>query len=168
MQTGLHILKLSPCINRKLCLFPVPSLLTPQLDLSPVSWLLGGKNCTSPKNFPPSLQVQCRSQEGLVLLLGSPEACAGKVRLLYVSWFRKVGNESYHYPHIHTGAYSDGESSEEQSPSGGDVGQREVTFVHCLGGLQRRKCKTCQKYFLRDLKRKSDPFFKRIIITEAV
>lgn len=63
------------------------------------------------------------------------------MRLLYVSWFRKVGNESYHHPHIHTGAYSDGEGSEEQSPSRGDVGQWEVTFVDGLGGLKRRKCK---------------------------
>lgn len=61
------------------------------------------------------------------------------MQLLYVSWFRKVGNESYHYPHINTRAYSDGEGGEEQSTSGGDVGQREVTFVHGLGGLERRK-----------------------------
>lgn len=61
------------------------------------------------------------------------------MRLLYVSWFRKVGNESYHYSNIHTSAYSDGEGSKEQSPSGGNVGQWEVTFVHCLGGLQKKK-----------------------------
>lgn len=92
------------------------------------------------------------------------------MRLLYVSWFRKVGDESYHHPHVHTGAYSDGEGSQEQSPSGGDVGQREVTFVHCLGGLKRRKCKGRRKSdtVWRHLKRKSDPFFKTTVITEAV
>lgn len=92
------------------------------------------------------------------------------MRLLYVSWFRKVGDESYHHPHVHTGAYSDGEGGEEQSPSGSDVGQREVTFVHCLGGLKRRKCKRRRKSdtVWRHLKRKSDPFFKRTVITETV
>ena len=77
---------------------------------------------------------------GVVLHLGSPGAvCGGRVRPLYVSWFRKVGDESYHYPDVHAGAYSDGEGGEEQSPSGRDVGQREVTFVHRLGGLEEKE-----------------------------
>ncbi len=72
----------------------------------------------------------------------TPRRCVeGSVPPLYVSWFGKVGNESYHHPHVHTGAYSDGEGCEEQSPSGGDVGQREVTLVYCLGGLEGRKYK---------------------------
>jgi len=94
-----------------------------------------------------------------------PRRCVvGRVPLLYVSWFRKVGNESNHHPHIHTGAYSDGEGSEEQSASGGDVGHWEVTFVHCLGGLEkgekskrRRKSDTVWRYS----REKGDPFFKK-------
>lgn len=58
---------------------------------------------------------------------------------LYVSRFRKVGDEGYHYSDVDAGAYGDGEGGEEESASGGDVGQREVTFVHRLGGLERRK-----------------------------
>lgn len=60
------------------------------------------------------------------------------MQLLYVSWFREIGNESYHHPNIHTSAYSDGEGGEEQSPSGCDVSQWEVTFIHCLGGLEKK------------------------------
>lgn len=58
---------------------------------------------------------------------------------LYVSRFRKVGDEGYHYSDVDAGAYGDGEGGEEESASGGDVGQRKVTFVHRLGGLERRK-----------------------------
>lgn len=87
-----------------------------------------------------------------VLLPGSPEVRGGKVQPLYVSRFRKVGDEGYHYSDVDAGAYGDGEGGEEESASGGDVGQREVTFVHRLGGLERRKKKPtknkgCQKYF---------------------
>lgn len=71
----------------------------------------GGENCTSWKNFPQSLQAQWHSPEDGVLFLGSLEVFGKKVWLLYVPWFRKVGNERYHYPYIHTGAYSDGEGS---------------------------------------------------------
>lgn len=93
------------------------------------------------------------------------------MRLLYVSWFRKVGNESYHHPHVHAGAYSDGEGGEEQSTSGGNVGQWEVTFVHRLGGLGKEEMQReeeSQIQFGGDLKRKGDLFFKRAVITEAV
>ena len=62
-------------------------------------------------------------------------------------WFGEVGDERDHHPHVHAGAYGDGERSQEQSPSGGDVGQREVTFVHRLGGLKWRKIQGCQIYF---------------------
>lgn len=86
-----------------------------------------------------------------VLLPGSPEVRGGKVQPLYVSRFRKVGDEGYHYADVDAGAYGDGEGGEEESASGGDVGQREVTFVYRLGGLERRKkpkkTKDCQKYF---------------------
>lgn len=99
-------------------------------------WSGGKKLYTPGKNF--FFEV-CRSsdvpQTGLFLFLGSREAFGKeKVRPLYVSWFREVGDESYHHPYIDAGAYSDGEGGEEQSPPGGDVGQREVTFVHRLGG----------------------------------
>lgn len=84
--------------------------------------------------------------------------------MLYVSRFRKVGDESYHHPHVHAGAYSDGEGGEEQGPPGGDVGQWEVTFVDCLGGLERRKRKRRRRKsntVWRDLERKSDLFFSK-------
>lgn len=77
--------------------------------------------------------------KGVVLLSGCLEWCERRELLLYVSWFREVGNESNHHTYIHTSAYSDGESSKEQSPPGGDAGQWEVTFIHCLGSLQKKK-----------------------------
>lgn len=176
--------------KQKLCLSPIPFLLTLQLDLSPVLWLIladrgpAGRESwkerkVEGKTVHPRKKLSSKSarampfsqEEDVLLLLGSREVCGGKVRLLYVSWFRQVGDESYHHPHIHAGAYSDREGSEEQSPSGGNVGQWEVTFVHCLGGLERRKCKRRRRKsdtVWRDLKRKSDLFFKRTIITEAV
>ena len=117
--------------EKKLCLSPIPPPLTLQLDLSPVTvanlteglwgekagtkrrWR-GKKKLYIPKK---TLLKVCRSsavsQRRVVLFLGSPEVCEGKVRLLYVSWFRKVGNESYHHPDIHTSAYSDGEGCKE-------------------------------------------------------
>lgn len=62
-----------------------------------------------------------------------------------MSRFREVGNESNHHAYIHAGAYSDAEGSQEQSPPGGDVGQWEVTFVHCLGGLENNRKKKQSK-----------------------
>lgn len=112
-----------------------------------------------------------------VLLPGSPEVRGGKVQPLYVSRFRKVGDEGYHYSDVDAGAYGDGEGGEEESASGGDVGQREVTFVHRLGGLERRKkAKKNQRlsevFFLKKGKeaqeKKGDPFFKRSIIIGGV
>lgn len=85
-----------------------------------------------------SASFNSASQRGFVLLPGSQEIEKRRVLLLYVSWFREVGNESYHHAYINTGAYSDGEGSKEQSPPGGDVGQREISFVHRLGGLEKR------------------------------
>ena len=96
-----------------------------------------------------------------------------------MSWFRKVGDQSYHYPDIHACAYSDGESGEEQSPSGRDVGQREVTFVHCLGGLQEKEMQKGKKKVRNTLKgpreregererERLTHFSKRGVITEAV
>lgn len=70
--------------------------------------------------------------------LWSPEG-RFTVWLLNVSWFREVGNESHHHSDVHPGAYSDGEGGEEQRPPGGDVGQREVSFVHRLGGLEKKE-----------------------------
>ena len=99
-------------------------------------WEGTGKNCT-PSPPPKKLSTQCAVS--LDWLFAPQRHLEGRQRPLYVSWFRKVCNESYHYPHVHTGAYSDGEGGEEQSPTGGDVGQWEVTFVHRLGGLERRK-----------------------------
>lgn len=58
------------------------------------------------------------------------------MQLLYVSRFGEVGDEGHHHPHVDAGADGDGEGGEEEGASGGDVGQREVTFVHRLGGLQ--------------------------------
>lgn len=108
------------------------------------------------KNFRRSFQVRCRSQGegegGVILHLGSPGVCGARVQPLYVSWFRKVGDESYHYPDIHAGAYSDGEGGEEQSPSGRDVGQREVTFVHRLGGLEEKEMQKGKKKVRNSLK----------------
>lgn len=173
------------CLNKKnLCLSRVPSLLTLQLDLSPVTvdnlgWQRacrerklerkdggeGGnkknnkKKTVHPpekKNFRRSFQVRCRSQGegegGVILHLGSPGVCGARVQPLYVSWFRKVGDESYHYPDIHASAYSDGEGGEEQSPSGRDVGQREVTFVHRLGGLEEKEMQKGKKKVRNSLK----------------
>lgn len=84
-----------------------------------------------------------------------------------MSWFRKVGNESNHHTYIHTGAYSDAEGSKEQSPSGGNVGQWEVTFVHRLGGLEKNRKKTvknpcCNKLKGNILNEKS--LFKKLCI----
>lgn len=98
--------------------------------------------------------------------MGSLEVCGETARLLYVSWFGKVGDESYHHPHVHAGAYSDGEGCEEQSPSGCDVGQWEVTFVHRLGGLGRRKCAREEEEEEESQKQfggtsKSDPLFRK-------
>lgn len=93
------------------------------------------------------------------------------VKVLYVSWFRKVGDESYHHPHVHACAYGDGESGEEQGSSRGDVGQWEVTFVHRLGGLRRREKKMFKKkkkVSLEAPQEESDPLSRRIIITRAV
>ncbi|KAG7240297.1 hypothetical protein INR49_027108 [Caranx melampygus] len=85
----------------------------------------GGKKLYIPKNFPQSVQEQRHSLEGVVLFLDSPELRGVKVWLLHASWLRKVGNESYHHPYIHTSAYSDGEGSKEQSPSGCDGREKE-------------------------------------------
>lgn len=53
-----------------------------------------------------------------------------------MSRFGEVGDEGHHHSHVDAGADGDGEGGEEEGTSGGDVGQREVTFVHRLGGLQ--------------------------------
>lgn len=56
-----------------------------------------------------------------------------------MSRFGEVGDEGHHHSHVDAGADGDGEGGEEEGASGGDVGQREVTFVHRLGGLERRE-----------------------------
>lgn len=117
------------------------------------------KNCTSPRKKKLSSKFSGalpfpggRRGGGVILHLGSPGVCGARVQPLYVSWFRKVGDESYHYPDIHAGAYSDGEGGEEQSPSGRDVGQREVTFVHRLGGLEEKEMQKGKKKVRNSLK----------------
>lgn len=149
MPAGLQLGIFSLLLN--LCPSPFPPSLTLRVDLTPVTvanlgWQIvwresrwketkvGGKGKKLYiQNFPQSLQEPFCSPEGLVLF---PQG--GRVWPLYVSWFRKVGDESYHHPDIHTGAYSDGEGSQEQGPSWGDVSQREVTFIHRLGGLEKK------------------------------
>lgn len=81
------------------------------------------------------------------MVLPAPSLHGWEAWPLYVPRFGEVGDERDHYPHVHAGAYGDGERSQEQSPSGGNVGQREVTFVHRLGGLKWRKVRGCQIYF---------------------
>lgn len=68
--------------------------------------------------------------------MAGSQGAARKVQLLYVSWFGEVGYERHHHSHVDACANGDGEGGEEEGASGGDVGQREVTFVHRLGGLQ--------------------------------
>lgn len=55
-----------------------------------------------------------------------------------MSRFGEVGDEGHHHSHVDAGADGDREGGEEEGASGGDVGQREVTFVHRLGGLEGR------------------------------
>lgn len=76
----------------------------------------------------------------MLFLCRAPQGHAeGKVQLLYVSRFGEVGDEGHHHADVDAGADGDGEGGQEEGASGGDVGQREVTFVHRLGGLERRR-----------------------------
>ena len=56
-----------------------------------------------------------------------------------MSRLRQVGDEGHHHANIHTCADGDGESSQEQSPSGGDAGQREVSLGDSFAGLDRQE-----------------------------
>lgn len=76
--------------------------------------------------------------------------------LLYVSWFRKVGDERYHHPHVHPSADGDGEGGEKQGASGGDVGQWEITFVHRLGCLKETMREESQKQFRAPVRNKKN------------
>lgn len=140
--------------------YPTPPFFTLHLDHSSVSVANLGwqnacrekdrtkrkveeENCISPKKLPLKSAGVMLFPRGGCCLPGLPGGvCEGQLWLLYVSWFRKVGDESYHHTHVHASAYSDGESCEEQSSSGGDVRQGEVSFVHRLSGLQERRCET--------------------------
>lgn len=97
------------------------------------------------------------------MVLPAPSLRGREAWPLYVARFGEVGDERDHHPHVHARAYGDGERSQEQSPSGGDVGQREVAFVHRLGGLKRRTKPGGQRVLVR----RSQPFFKGAAITEA-
>lgn len=76
---------------------------------------MDGKKKTEKKKLYIHIKVSSKSagailspQRGFVLFPGSQEVMENRVLLLYVSWFREVGNESYHHSYINTGAYSDG------------------------------------------------------------
>lgn len=64
-----------------------------------------------PKNFHQKSTGAMLSPEGLYSPWAPWRCGGGKVLLLYVSWFRKVGDERNHHPHIYAGTYSDGEGS---------------------------------------------------------
>lgn len=70
---------------------------------------------------------------------GGPPPSHPSLRPLHAPRFGEVGDERDHHPNVHAGADGDGESGKEQGPPGGDVGQREVPFVHRLGGLEGGK-----------------------------
>lgn len=59
--------------------------------------------------------------------------------VLYVSWLGQVSDEGHHHADIHTCADGNGESSQEQSPPGGDTGQREVSLGDSFAGLDKEQ-----------------------------
>lgn len=134
LQRGiLPLLKPSPCLNRKkktLCIPKSPRFSPSSLTSLQSLWLIladrgpvgregwegkegGGKKLYIPKKLSSKCAGATVFPRGGCSLPGLPGGVWRKERLLYASRFRKVGDESYHHPHVHSSAYSDGEGGEE-------------------------------------------------------